>query len=53
MSAAKLNAVDPMARLTDVLERVVRGQTKSHDLHTLLPWNRKALQATSATALAA
>jgi len=53
MQTAKLNAVDPMAWLTDVLERVVSGQTKSHDLHTLLPWNWKALQSTPATALAA
>ena len=25
--------------LTDVLERVVSGRTKAHELHTLLPWN--------------
>jgi len=53
IQTAKLNAIDPMAWLTDVLERVVRGQTKTHDLHTLLPWNWKALQLTSETALAA
>jgi len=28
-----------MAWLTDVLERVVSGRTKSQDLNTLLPWN--------------
>jgi hypothetical protein len=34
-----LYGVDPMAWLTDVLERIVRGQTKSHELDSLLPWN--------------
>ncbi len=41
IQTAKLNAIDPMAWLTDALERVVRRQTKTHDLHTLLPWNWK------------
>jgi hypothetical protein len=27
------------AWLTDVLERIVSGRTKSHELHSLLPWN--------------
>ena len=35
----KLNGVDPIAWLTDVLERVVSGRTKAHELHKLLPWN--------------
>jgi transposase len=39
IQSAKMNGVDPMAWLTDVLERVVSGQTKSHELHVLLPWN--------------
>ena len=40
IQTAKLNGVvDPMAWLTDVLERVVSGQTKAHELQTLLPWN--------------
>jgi transposase len=39
IQTAKLNGVDPMAWLTDVLERVVSGRTKAHELHTLLPWN--------------
>jgi transposase len=38
---AKLNGVDPMAWLTDVLERIVSGRTKAHELATLLPWNWK------------
>ncbi len=52
IQTAKLNAVDPMAWLTDVLERVVSGQTKTQDLHTL-PWNWKSLQPTLDTQLAA
>ena len=36
---AKLNGVEPMAWLTDVLERIASGQDKAHELETLLPWN--------------
>ena len=39
IQTAKLNGLDPMAWLSDVLERVVSGRTKAHELHTLLPWN--------------
>jgi hypothetical protein len=39
IQTAKLNGVDPMAWLTDVLEHIVSGRTKAHELHTLLPWN--------------
>ena len=39
IQTAKLNGVEPMAWLTDVLERIVSGRTKIHELHTLLPWN--------------
>jgi transposase len=39
IQTAKLNGVDPMAWLTDVLERIVSGRTKAHKLNTLLPWN--------------
>ena len=38
VQTAKLNGVEPMAWLTDVLERVVSGRTRAHELHTLLPW---------------
>ena len=48
IQTAKLNGVEPMAYLTDVLERVVSGRTKASALHTLLPWNWAAN--TSATA---
>ena len=47
IQTAKLNGVNPMAYLTDVLERMVSGQTKRNELHTLLPWNWTA--STSAT----
>ncbi|MEA2731553.1 MAG: transposase [Acetobacteraceae bacterium] len=39
IQAAKLNGVNPMAYLADVLECIVSGGTKQHELHTLLPWN--------------
>jgi transposase len=39
---ARLNDVDPLAWLTDVLERMVAGHTRQHELATLLPWNWKA-----------
>jgi hypothetical protein len=41
IQTAKLNKLDPLAWLTDVLERIVSGQTKRTELHTLLPWNWK------------
>lgn len=34
----KLNGVDPLAWLTDVLERIVSGRTRAHEMNTLLPW---------------
>jgi transposase len=40
-TTAKLNGVDPQTYLTDVLERIVSGRTKSHQLHELLAWNWK------------
>jgi transposase len=42
IQTAKLNGVEPLAWLTDVLERIVMGRTKNHELDTLLPWNWKA-----------
>ena len=53
IQTAKLNGVDPMAWLTDVLERVVSGQTKAHQLHTLLPWVWAASRQAAAAQLAA
>ena len=42
IQTAKLNGVEPTAWLTDVLEQVVSGRTKAHELHSLLPWNWRA-----------
>ena len=42
VATAKLNGVEPQAWLTDVLERVVSGRTKAHELERLLPWAWKA-----------
>lgn len=39
IQTAKLNDVEPLAWLTDVLERIVSGRTRRNELHTLLPWN--------------
>ena len=42
VATAKLNGVEPLAWLTDVLERVVSGQTKAYEFVRLLPWAWKA-----------
>ena len=39
---SKLNGVEPLAWLTDVLERMVSGRTNGHELERLLPWAWKA-----------
>jgi transposase len=39
IQTAKLNDLDPLAWLTDVLEQIVSGRTKQNELHMLLPWN--------------
>ena len=38
LATAKLNGVEPLAWLTDVLERMVLGRAAAHDLERLLPW---------------
>ncbi|MFL5281719.1 MAG: transposase domain-containing protein [Rhodopila sp.] len=40
--------IDPLAWLTDVLERMVSGRTKWNELHRLLPWNWKTSTGSSA-----
>ncbi|MBL9098741.1 MAG: IS66 family transposase [Alphaproteobacteria bacterium] len=45
IESAKLNAVEPFAYLTDVLQRMVDGHAKSR-LDELLPWNWKPASAT-------
>ena len=47
VATAKLNGVEPQAWLTDVLERMVSGRTKAHELERLLPWAWKAERLTS------
>jgi hypothetical protein len=44
VAIAKPNGVEPLAWLTDVLERVVSGRTEAHELERLLPWAWKAEQ---------
>ena len=53
IQTAKLNGIDPMAWLTDVLERIVSGRTKANQLHTLLPWNWAAAREPTPVSLAA
>jgi transposase len=53
IQTAKLNGLDPMAWLADVLERVVSGRTKAHELHTLLPWHWAASSQPEIASLAA
>ncbi len=48
VATAKLNGVEPQAWLTDVLERMVSGRTKAHELARLLPWAWKAEQLAAA-----
>ena len=42
VATAKLNGVEPLAWLTDVLERMVSGPTKAHEIERLLPWKWQA-----------
>lgn len=42
IQTAKLNDVEPLAWLTDVLQRIVSGRTKRNELDTLLPWTWQA-----------
>ncbi len=52
VATAKLNGVEPLAWLTDVLERMVSGRTKAHQLEQLLPWAWKAERLATGTARA-
>jgi hypothetical protein len=49
IQTAKLNDIDPLAWLTDVLTRIVTGQTKQNNLASLLPWNWKEAKAAEAS----
>jgi hypothetical protein len=48
VATAKLNGVEPLAWLTDVLERMVSGRIKAPQLERLPPWAWKAEQLTAA-----
>jgi transposase len=51
LQTARLNGLDPYAWLSDVLERIVSGRVKNHELDQLLAWNWKpAAPTTSAIA---
>ena len=42
LQTARLNGLDPYTWLSDVLERIVSGEVKSHELDQLLAWKWKA-----------
>jgi len=42
IASAKLNDVEPLAWLTDILERIVSGRTKATEIDRLLPWHWNA-----------
>jgi transposase len=42
VATAKLNGVEPLAWLADVLERMGSGRTKATELARPLPWNWQA-----------
>ena len=48
IQTARLNGIDPFAYLKDVLERIVSGRIKTHQLDRLLPWAWNAEQLASA-----
>ena len=48
IQTCKLNGIEPLAYLTDVLQRIVSGRTKNHDLNALLPWNWRSPSSTAA-----
>jgi transposase len=42
IQSAKMNGLNPFEYLKDVLERIVSGDVKAHQLECLLPWTWKA-----------
>jgi transposase len=53
LQTAKLNDVDPYTWLNDVLERIVSGDVKHHQLDQLLAWNWKAARESADVRVAA
>jgi len=52
IQSCKLNGVEPLAYLTDVLQRIVSGRTKVNALRELLPWHWKAARSAPIAAAA-
>ena len=52
IQTCKMNGVDPFAYLKDVLEQIVSGRVKNHELARLLPWHWKAAQLAAPAAAA-
>ncbi len=50
IGSAKLNGVEPLTWLTNVLEGIVDGTTRAHEIDRLLPWAWKTQAALPATA---
>lgn len=50
LQTARLNGLDPYLWLSDVLERIVSGEVKNHELDQLLAWNWKPAAAPQALA---
>jgi hypothetical protein len=53
LQTARLNGLDPFTWLNDVLERIVSGEDKSHELDQLLAWKWKAQREAANLAAAA
>jgi transposase len=53
IQSARMNGLNPFEYLKDVLERIVSGDVKAHQLDRLLPWTWKPQQSGRQTAQAA
>ena len=53
IQSARMSGLNPFEYLKDVLERIVSGDVKAHQLDRLLPWNWKAERTGRTTAHAA
>jgi transposase len=53
IQSARMSGLNPFEYLKDVLERIVSGDVKAHQLDRLLPWNWKAEHTGRTTAQAA
>jgi hypothetical protein len=53
IQSARMSGLNPFEYLKEVLERIVSGDVKVHQLDRLLPWTWKAQQSARQTAQAA